>query len=124
MSHFTYVKVDVKDINVFDAVAKSLGLTRVERKEVRGYAGQKEKADYVWEVNKNYDIGLRKKDEGYELVADWWGCGFTHPDLQRKLLQGYAEKVLLRQAKLLGHILVRREEQPDGSIRLVIRTAT
>lgn len=100
-----------------------LGFQEVASKTVRGYRGAGLEAEVVWRVNRDYDIGVTRTPQGtYDLVADWWGVGFTHPDLDRRIVRDYAVESVLRRAALLGHQLVEKQEQPDGSVRLVVRT--
>lgn len=104
MSHFTTVKTQVKDLDLLDAVARELGLVPGSRKEVRGWRGATAHADRVYEIPGHpYDVGVVRQEDGtYALVADWWGVEQKLPGLQGKLLQEYAVKAVLRQAKLLG----------------------
>jgi hypothetical protein len=118
------VKTRIKDLTLLNAAAKALGLKPVDRKSVRGWKGQQTVADVVWKATSKYDIGaVRKADGTYELIADWWGVRLELPGMPDKLIQEYSVQSVVRQAKLLGHqVMVNREAQPDGSIRLVVKT--
>lgn len=123
MSHFTMVKTKIKDLEILDVAAKQLGLRRKESTTVSGYAHRTTAADAVWQVDDRYDVGAVKNADGtYSLVADWWGTSYTVPNLSGRLVQEYAVQKVLRRAKLLGH-QVAREQQKDGSVRLVVKTS-
>jgi len=122
MSHFTTVSTQIKDLSLLNASAKALGLKKVERTVVNGYIGQKTEAEHVWQVSENYDFGVIKNANGtYDLIADWWGCGLTTPNLDKKIIQEYSVQSILRRAKLMGHSAV-RETQPDGSVKVKVKS--
>lgn len=121
MSHFTKVQTQIKDLKLLKAAAKALGLKKVERTVVNGYIGQKTQAEHVWQVSEDYDLGAIKNASGtYDLIADWWGCGLTTPNLDRKFIQEYNVQSIFRRAKILGHSAV-REVQPDGRVQVKVK---
>jgi len=117
MSHFTTVQTRITDLNLLESVMKSLGLRRVERNIVNGYAGQRANAEHVWQVDKWYDVGASKNADGtYDLVADWWGVG---ENLKKKILQEYSLRQIIRTNRKmgrLGHGQPVKEECPNGDI--------
>lgn len=120
MSHFVRIKTNIRNLTAFNLAAKSLGLEKVDRTIVNGYMGNKTNADAVWQVTKDYDVGLVKNGDGtYDMVADWWGTDFKVPGLANKLKQTYAVQSALRTAKLLNRPTVQRE-LTDGRKRLEI----
>ncbi|ACX51824.1 hypothetical protein Adeg_0677 [Ammonifex degensii KC4] len=121
MSHFATVRTQIRDLGLLDEAAMELGLVVSSRREVRGWAGQLHQADRVYEVpGHRYDVGVVRQDDGtYALVADWWGVEQKAPGLQGRLLQEYAVKAVLRQAKLLGQRAVVRRES-GGVVQIKI----
>ena len=78
MSHFTKLEnVAITDIKAFLKAAKELGFEKVDTKTMNGYQGNTMDAEVVVRHPKcKYDIGLVKKDKGYEMVSDWWGIQY------------------------------------------------
>lgn len=121
MSHITLIKpeTEIRNIDLLNAAAKSLGLQLTESNIVRGYGGTKRTADVVWRVNEKYDIGALKMEDGtYRLLADWWGVGEA---LKDKLVKEYQAQKVLKEAKILGHKLKSKTVLPDMiEIRLLV----
>ena len=74
MSHFTTIKVQIKNGEILHQTLQELGYTVECNKKVRGYAGNKTNAEYVVRQDNGYDLGFRRNGEMYELVADFWGA--------------------------------------------------
>ena len=122
MSHFTTIQTQIRDIAALRAACAELGLDVIENAEARGYGANTHKGEFVIKLQGPYDIALnRQPDNTYGLTTDWWdghverevGAGFG------KLLQLYGVYKATREARRKGY-LVRRKQQPDGAIRLVI----
>ncbi|NJS12855.1 MAG: DUF1257 domain-containing protein, partial [Microcoleus sp. CSU_2_2] len=80
MSHFTTIKVQIKNGELLHQVLEELGY-RVEcNVQVRGYRGDKINAEYVIRQSNGYDLGFRRSGEDYELVADFWGARINQQD--------------------------------------------
>jgi hypothetical protein len=98
---------------------KTFGYKRAERSFVNGYRQQTTGVDAAWETSgSSYDVGAVKQPDGtYMLVADWMMARIK----PNEILQQYNVQNVLRRARLMGH-QVKQEKQPDGSIRLVVKT--
>ncbi len=125
MSHFTEIKTEIKDIEALRSACREMGLTLLQNAEARGYYENKTKGDYVIRLKGPYDIALNKQPDGtFGLTADLWnghveqevGAGYG------KLLQLYGVHKAMAEARKKGH-MVRRSQQKDGAIKLVISTA-
>jgi hypothetical protein len=103
---------------------QDLGLSYEEGEDlaVRGFAGQRTPVDIKINLQFSYDIGLRQRENGYELVADWFGVrGVDKDDLTQKLNQRYAYHTTRTQMEAQGFDLVEEKVEETGQIRLVLR---
>ena len=119
MSHFTKIKVDIRDEDCLLKALEDLGYGYVRDAEIRGFGGQKMRVDIALPQEGGYDIGFRRRDEGFEMVADLWGLKVDKDELLHKVQQRYAYHMVLTQAKTQGFTVVEETEAEDGSIRLV-----
>ncbi len=122
MSHFTKIKTQIKDIEALRSACREMGLSLLQNAEARGYYENRTKGDYVIKLKGPYDIALNKQPDGaFGLTADLWN-GHVENEVGQgygKLLQLYGVHKATREARKKGH-LVRRSQQPDGAIKLVI----
>lgn len=124
MSHFTSIKTKMKDKPLVLKSLQDLGLSYEEGDNltVRGFAGQRMLVDIKINLQFSYDIGLRQHENGYELVADWFGVrGVNQEDLTQKLNQRYAYHATRTQMEAQGFDLVEEKVEETGQIRLVLR---
>ena len=125
MSHFTTIKTQIKDIEALRSACQEMGLSLLQNAEARGYYENKTKGDYVIRLQGPYDIALNKQPDGsFGLTADLWN-GHVEQEVGQgygKLLQLYGVHKAIREARKKGH-LVRRSQQQDGAIKLVIAVA-
>jgi hypothetical protein len=68
MSHFTTIKVQIKNGELLHQVLEELGYQVECNVQVRGYRGDKTNAEYVIRQSNGYDLGFRRSGEDY----DWW----------------------------------------------------
>jgi len=122
MSHFTTIKTQIKDIEALRSACNEMGLTLLQDAEARGYYENKIKGEFVVRLKGPYDIALNKQPDGsFGLTADLWQ-GHVEQEVGQgygKLLQLYGVHKAMREARKKGH-LVRRSQQQDGAIKLVI----
>jgi hypothetical protein len=124
MSHFTRIKTQMKDKELVLKTLRDLGFTceEADNLTVRGFAGQRMPVDIKIPLQFSYDIGLRMRDSGYELVADWYGVkGVNQEDLTQKLNQRYAYNATRARLEEQGFDLVEEQVEETGQIRLVLR---
>ena len=124
MSHFTTIKTQIKDIEALRSACQEMGLSLLQNAEARGYYENKTKGDYVIRLKGPYDIALNKQPDGsFGLTADLWN-GHVEQEVgpgYARLLQLYGVHKAMREARKRGH-LVRRSQQQNGSIKLIIAT--
>lgn len=122
MSHFTTIKVQIKNGEVLHQVLQELGYQVEQDAEVRGYRGDKTRANYVIRRSNGYDLGFRRKDgdENYELIADFWGAHINQQQFVNQIQQKYAHKMLLQTVAEQGYAIEEEEVLEDGSVKLVV----
>ena len=121
MSHFTTIKVQIKNSEVLAGVLTELGHKFEANTQVRGYQGDRTNAEYVIRRSNGYDIGFRKDgDDNYELVADFWGAGINQVQFVNEIQQKYAHKMLLNTAESQGYTIEAEEVMQDGTVRVVV----
>jgi len=122
MSHFTTINTQIKDINALRSACAEMGLPLTTNAQARGYYENRIKGDFVIQLKGPYDIAVnRQKDGTFGLTCDWWqGCVEKEvgPKFGR-LLQLYGVHKAMQEARKKG-CLVRRSQQNDGSVKLVI----
>ena len=121
MSHFTTIKVQIKNAEVLTNVLAELGHQVEVNTQVRGYQGDRTNAEYVIRRSNGYDIGFRKDgDDNYELIADFWGVGINQAQFANQIQQKYAHKMLLNTAESQGYTIEAEEVMQDGTVRVVV----
>jgi hypothetical protein len=128
VSHFTTVETKIKDLVALKAALKDLGYEFAESEvgvEVRGYLGQKDKAEMSIRASKTYDVGVKATAQGYEFVADWWGVettrGVTQEEFVRTVTQRYAYHKVLSEVAKRGYSIEMDEVNEDQTISIKVR---
>jgi hypothetical protein len=120
MSHFTTIKVQIKQGEVLLQVLQELGYQVEQNTQVRGYRGDKTNAEYVIKQANGYDLGFRKNGEGYELVADFWGAKINQQEFINNISQKYAHKTLMETIQSEGFNVEEEEVLADGTLRVIV----
>jgi Protein of unknown function (DUF1257) len=121
MSHFTTIKVQIKNGEILNNVLQELGYKVENNTQVRGYEGDETYAKYVIRQSNGYDLGFRKDgDDNYELIADFWGADINETDFVNEIQQKYAHKMLLQTAVTQGYTVEDEEVLADGTVRVVV----
>lgn len=120
MSHFTTIKVQIKNGQILHEVLQELGYKVEVNTQVRGYLGERTDAEYVIRRSNGYDLGFRLQGEEYELVADFWGAKIDPQQLINSITQKYAHKTLLSTVEQEGFTIEEEETLEDGTVRVVI----
>jgi hypothetical protein len=122
MSHFTTIKVQIKDGEVLREVLQELGYGVEMNTMVRGYRGDTTSANFVIRRSNGYDIGFRKKDgdENYEVIADFWGTGINQKQFLNEIQQKYAHRMLMNTVVQQGYCVEDEEVMEDGTVRVVV----
>ncbi|OBQ01591.1 MAG: hypothetical protein AN482_21745 [Anabaena sp. LE011-02] len=120
MSHFTTIKVQIKQGEVLLDVLQELGYQVEQNTQVRGYRGDTINAEYVIRQANGYDLGFRKNGEGYELVADFWGAEINQQEFVNNISQKYAHKTLMKTIQTEGFNVEEEEVLADGTLRVIV----
>lgn len=120
MSHFTTIKVQIKNGEFLHEVLQELGYQVKCNTAVRGYQGDTTQADYVIRQDNGYDLGFRRSGENYELVADFWGARINQQQFVNSITQKYAHKTLMATVQNQGFNVEEEETLVDGTVRLVV----
>lgn len=123
MSHFSRINTQMSDKKFVLMALKDLGFTFEEgEQEVRGFGGQKTQVDIRIPLKLSYDVGLRKKGDSYEVIADWFGVrGINQKDFTQKLVQRYAYHATRQKLQDQGFAMVEEKTEETGQIRIVLR---
>jgi hypothetical protein len=102
---------------------KDLGFAYQEgEQEVRAFGGQKTQVDIRVSLPMSYDIGLHKKGNAYEIVADWFGVrGINQKDFTNRLMQRYAYHATRAKLEQQGFAMVEEKQEETGQIRITLR---
>ncbi len=123
MSHFSTIKTQITDKDFVLMAIKDLGFTYEEgEQEVKAFGGQKTPVDIRIKLPMSYDIGLRKRGDHYEIVADWFGVrGISQKDFTQRLTQRYAYHAARAKLEQQGFDMVEEKVEETGQIRIVLR---
>ena len=120
MSHFTSIKIQIKNSDILSETLQELGYQVEHNTTVRGYQGNKTQAEYVIRQTNGYDLGFRRNGEEYELVADFWGAKINQTEFVNAISQKYAHKTLLQSVTDQGFNIEAEETLEDGTVRVVV----
>jgi hypothetical protein len=105
MSHFSTLRTKITDSEVLKSSLKDLGIQVKVNTDVRGYHGQRVRADIVAVLEGEYDLGWSKNTDGtFDLIADLWGVAKKHnqTELINSINQKYAINKTLTEVKRPG----------------------
>lgn len=120
MSHFTTIKVQIKNSKILHQVLQELGYQVECNTTVRGYRGNTTEAEYVIRQQNGYDLGFRRYGEIYEIVADFWGAKINQQEFVNSIAQEYAHKTLMATVQEQGFNIEEEEVLEDGTVRVVV----
>jgi hypothetical protein len=105
MSHFSTLRTKVTDAEILKQSLAALGIATKTEADVRGYNGQRVRADLVAVLDGEYDLGWsRNVDGSFDLIADLWGVAKKHnqTELINSINQKYAVNKTLAEVKRPG----------------------
>ncbi len=120
MSHFTTIKIQIKNGKILHQVLQELGYQVECNTKVRGFVGQKTDAEYVIKQKNGYDLGFRLNGESYEIVADFWGAKINQKEFVNSISQKYAHKTLMQSVQEQGFDVEEESVLEDGTVRVVV----
>ncbi|TVP59750.1 MAG: DUF1257 domain-containing protein [Nodularia sp. (in: Bacteria)] len=120
MSHFTTIKVQIKNGAILHQILQELGYQVEQNTNVRGYQGKTTQAEYVIRQANGYDLGFRQQGENYEIIADFWGAKINKQDFINSITQKYAHQNLMATIQTEGFNVEEEEILEDGTVRVVV----
>ena len=120
MSHFSTIKIQIKNGEILQQVLTELGYQVESNTKVRGYQGNKTNAEYVIRQKNGYDLGFRRNGESYELVADFWGARINQQEFLNQINQKYAHQTLMQTVEEQGFDVEEEEVLEDGTVKVVV----
>jgi len=105
MSHFSTLRTKITDAEVLKSSLADLGINVKSEADVRGYNGQRVRADIVAVLEGEYDLGWSRNSDGsFDLIADLWGVAKKHnqTELINAINQKYAVNKALAEVKRPG----------------------
>ncbi len=123
MSHFTKIKTKLYDRVTIEKSLSDLNIAWKGAGIIRGYNNQNYSADIVISQNNNYDIGFKRNNNEYELVADlmFWDQTYSVDKFLNQVHQRYAFNLITKVSDEQSLQFVETENLKDGSIRLLLR---
>jgi hypothetical protein len=132
MSHIAKVDTKINDLISLKKALKSLNIQYAEAEEgktltLKGYGKNEEIQNCIMEIKtgSSYSIGIRKKEKGYEIAADWWAIetftGQKQEDLINKITRQYAYETIMDKVKQMGYSIVQEEQDAKETLRITVR---
>jgi hypothetical protein len=93
MSHFSTLRTKITDAEILKTSLQDLGINVKTETDLRGYQGQRVRADIVAILEGDYDLGWSRNSDGsFDLIADLWGVAKKHnqTELINSINQKYA----------------------------------
>lgn len=132
MSHISKIDTKIKDLVCLKKALKNLGMRVIEAENgqtltLQGYGKNETIEGCIMEIRteSKYSIGLRKVENGYEFVADWWAIetftGQKQEDLINKITRQYAYDNVLDKVRAQGYSVVDETQDLKQNIKLTVR---
>lgn len=105
MSHFSTLRTKITDAEILKSSLRDLGISIKTDADVRGYNGQRLRAEIVATLDGDYDLGWSANADGtFDLIADLWGVAKKHnqTELINSINQKYAVNKALTDVKQAG----------------------
>ena len=105
MSHFSTLRTKISNAEILTNSLRDLGIDVKTNADIRGYNGQRLRADIVAVLEGEYDLGWsRNADGSFDLIADLWGVAKKHnqTELINSINQKYAVNQTLSDVKQRG----------------------
>ncbi len=128
MSHFSRIKTALRDRGLLTTSLRELGYEVIDGGTIKGRRGLRQ-VDISVRTRDGNGIGFVQDSDGcYTIVADWHGVGRKDRKIVSRLestlalvQQRYAEHLVLKSAEEQGFSVAERTEEPDGTIRIIVR---
>jgi len=126
MSHFVRIRTQIRERPHLVQALRDLHFQFQEGENlpVRGYSGNRERAEVVVNTGSQYDIGFQRQGELYEVIADWWGVQGNSSIRQDAFLQQvnrqYSYNLIHEQAREQNLIVEEEEKLANGDLVIIL----
>jgi hypothetical protein len=131
MSHIAKIDTKIKDLSYLKKALAALNIQFVEAEgetlTLKGYSKKEVITGCLMEIKtgSSYSIGIRRKEKGYELVADWWAIetftGQKQEDIVNKITRQYAYETIMDKIKGMGYSVIQEEQDVKENLRITVR---
>jgi hypothetical protein len=132
MSHIAKIDTKIKDLNYLKKALETLNIQFSEAVEgetltLKGYGKNEVITGCLMEIKtgSSYSIGIRKKEKGYEVAADWWAIetftGQKQEDIMNRITRQYAYENIMDKVKGMGYSVVQEEQDTKENLRICVR---
>lgn len=126
MSHFVKIRTQIRERDQLVQTLRDLHCRFQEGENlvVRGYAGNRERAEVLVNTGSQYDIGFQRKADCYEVVADWWGVEGNSSIRQQSFVQQvnrqYSYNLIRDQAREQNLIVEEEQTLDNGDVVIIL----
>ena len=126
MSHFVRIRTQIREREHLVQALRDLHhqFQEGENLVVRGYSGNRERAEVVVNTGSQYDIGFKRQAQEYEVVADWWGVEGNTSIRQEPFIQQvnrqYAYNLIRDQAHEQNLIVEEEQQLENGDVVILL----
>lgn len=132
MSHISKIDTKIQNLQCLKKALNTLGIAYIEAEEnccltLMGYGKNEQIENCIMEIKTgcSYSIGIRKQENRYEVVADWWAIetftGQKQEDLLQRLTRQYAYETVMDKIKDMGFSIVQEEQDLKNNTRITVR---
>jgi len=132
MSHIAKIDTKIKDLTYLKKALETLNIQFVEAVEgetltLKGYGKNEVITGCEMEIKtgSSYSIGIRKKEKGYEVAADWWAIetftGQKQEDIMNRITRQYAYETIMDKINEMGYSVVQEEQDTKENVRITVR---
>ncbi len=132
MSHISKIDTKIKDLNMLKKALEVLGMGYTEAQNgqkitLHGYGKDEIIENCIFEIKtgSKYSIGIRKVENDYEVVADWWAIetftGQKQDEIMNKITRQYAYETIIDKVKGMGYSVVQEDEDTKNNIHITVR---
>lgn len=132
MSHISKIDTKIKNLQMLKKALEALEMKYVKAEEgqkltLQGYGKDEQIEDCIFEIKtgSKYSIGIRKVENDYEVVADWWAIetftGQKQDEIMNKITRQYAYETIIDKVKDMGYSVVQEDEDTKNNIHLTVR---
>ncbi|MFY7883236.1 MAG: DUF1257 domain-containing protein [Dolichospermum sp.] len=103
--YFSTLRTKITDPEILVKSLQDLGIIVKREADVRGFNGQRVRADIVAVLEGDYDLGWNRNTDGsFDLIADLWGVDKKHnqTELINSINAKYAVNKTLKEIKERG----------------------